>query len=88
LKTSNDRYARFKTVISLIFNGEEKQFEGICEGVILKERRGVNGFGYDAIFMPKGSSKSFAEMNIEEKNLFSHRKKAMKKLIHFLEAIK
>lgn len=88
LKTSNNRNARFRTVISLIFNGEETQFEGICEGIILKERRGANGFGYDPVFMPKGSTKSFAEMNIEEKNLFSHRKKAMRKLINFLETIK
>jgi XTP/dITP diphosphohydrolase len=88
MKTSVNRNARFRTVISLIINGEEKQFEGICEGVILKERRGEKGFGYDPVFVPNGSSKTFAEMNIEEKSLFSHRKKAMAKLIDFLQTIK
>lgn len=87
LKTSVNRAARFRTVISLILNGEEKQFEGICKGIILKERKGINGFGYDAVFMPDGSNMTFAEMNMEEKNSFSHRKKAMVKLIDFLQTI-
>jgi XTP/dITP diphosphohydrolase len=60
-------------------------FEGICEGLILDARRGNNGFGYDAVFIPKGSDKSFAEMTMEEKNKFSHRKKAADKLITFLQ---
>lgn len=85
LKTSVNRAARFRTVISLILNGEEKQFEGICEGMILKARKGINGFGYDTVFMPDGSNMTFAEMNMEEKNSFSHRKKAMLKLIDFLQ---
>ncbi len=82
-----ERQARFRTIISLILNGVEHQFEGICEGVILEERRGGRGFGYDAVFMPDGSNKSFGEMPMDEKNVFSHRKKAMKKLIIFLQHI-
>ena len=81
LKTSVNRTARFRTIISLILNGEEIQFEGICEGIILKERRGINGFGYDSVFTPDGSNKTFAEMHLEEKNSFSHRKKAILKMI-------
>jgi XTP/dITP diphosphohydrolase len=88
MKYSANRNARFRTVISLIVNGEEKQFEGICEGVILNNSRGENGFGYDPVFVPNGSAKTFAEMNIEEKSIFSHRKKAMSKLINFLQAVK
>ena len=87
MQASNKREAHFRTVISLILNGEEKQFEGICKGLISKERRGINGFGYDPVFIPDGSSKTFAEMNIEEKSKFSHRKKAMTKLIDFLQTL-
>jgi XTP/dITP diphosphohydrolase len=76
--------ARFRTIISLILNGEEHQFEGVCEGQIIKERRGSNGFGYDPVFVPNGSTKTFAEMDLEEKSRYSHRKKAMEKLINFL----
>lgn len=85
LGTSPNRQARFRTVISLLLNGKETQFEGICEGIILSERRGEKGFGYDPVFMPDGSEKTFAEMTMEEKNKFSHRKKAMTKMIDFLK---
>ncbi len=84
LQSAENRKAHFRTVISLILNGKEYQFEGICEGVILNEKRGEQGFGYDAVFLPNGSSKSFGEMTMEEKSVFSHRKKAMSKLITFL----
>jgi XTP/dITP diphosphohydrolase len=84
LQTVENRKAYFRTVISLMLNGEEHQFDGVCEGVILKEKRGEQGFGYDAIFLPDGATKSFGEMTMEEKNVFSHRKKAMNKLIAFL----
>lgn len=83
--SSLNRKAQFRTVISLILNGKEIQFEGICKGVILKERRGGKGFGYDPVFVPEGSKKTFAEMTMEEKNHFSHRKKAMTKMIEFLK---
>ena len=85
LSSSIERNAQFRTIISLIINGEERQFEGICKGVILNERRGNKGFGYDAVFMPDGSNKSFGEMITEEKGVFSHRKKAMVKLIDYLK---
>lgn len=79
-----DRKARFRTVISLILDEKEYQFEGICEGTIATEPRGEKGFGYDPVFIPDGSNKRFAEMDTNEKNQFSHRKKAMTKLISFL----
>ena len=84
LSTSENKTAQFRTVISLILEGKEYFFEGICTGKIISERRGNNGFGYDPVFVPDGSEKTFAEMDMEEKNKFSHRKKAMEKLIHFL----
>lgn len=79
-----DRKARFRTVISLILNGAEHRFEGICEGNIVREQRGNMGFGYDSVFVPTGVIKTFGEMTIEEKNLYSHRKKATVKLASFL----
>lgn len=84
MASMNDRNAQFRTVISLILNGEEMQFEGICKGIITQSQRGDKGFGYDAIFIPEGSDKTFAEMEMVEKNKFSHRKKATSKLIDFL----
>ena len=86
LKGIENRTACFRTVISLMQNGTEWQFEGICEGTILSAPIGEKGFGYDALFVPGGSSKSFAQMETEEKNLYSHRKKAVKKLIDFLNS--
>ncbi len=84
LASSDDKTARFRTVISLILDGKEYFFEGICNGKIISERKGNNGFGYDPVFIPDGSDKTFAEMDMAEKNKFSHRKKAMEKLINFL----
>jgi XTP/dITP diphosphohydrolase len=81
----SNRKARFRTVISLILGGKEFQFEGICEGAIAEEKKGVNGFGYDPVFIPGGSSQHFAEMTQSGKTQFSHRKKAMDKLIEFLK---
>jgi len=80
-----DRSARFRTIISLIIEGKEYFFEGICEGSIGMLPAGTSGFGYDAIFVPDGSSKTFAEMSLEEKNRYSHRKKAGDKLEGFLQ---
>lgn len=85
MKGKTDRSARFRTVISLIWNDREYQFEGICEGKILEQRSGTNGFGYDPVFVPDGSETSFANMTMEQKNEFSHRKKAVLKLIDFLD---
>ena len=85
LKDISNRKAQFRTVLSLILENEEYLFEGICRGSITTTRSGVKGFGYDPVFIPDGSEKTFAEMNMEEKNKFSHRKKAMEKLINFLK---
>jgi XTP/dITP diphosphohydrolase len=85
LKGKTDRRARFRTVISLIWLGKEHRFEGICEGEIIEAPRGQGGFGYDPIFVPAGSSLSFGEMSLEEKNVFSHRKKAADELVLFLQ---
>ncbi len=84
LAPSDNKTARFRTVISLILDGKEYLFEGICTGKIITERKGDNGFGYDPVFVPDGSDKTFAEMDMAGKNKFSHRKKAMEKLITFL----
>jgi XTP/dITP diphosphohydrolase len=80
-----NRSARFKTIISLMWKGREHLFEGIIKGRIIEERKGGNGFGYDPVFIPEGSEKTFGEMALEEKNKFSHRRKAMDKLIDFLK---
>ena len=85
LAGSSHRSARFRTVISLLLDGQSYFFEGICEGNILSGRTGIAGFGYDPIFVPLGSEKSFAEMSLDEKNRFSHRKKAADQLIQFLK---
>lgn len=81
----NDRNARFKTVICLILDEKEYYFEGICEGRIMKEKHGLKGFGYDPVFQPVGSDKTFAEMDMAEKNRFSHRAKALAGLVAFLK---
>ena len=85
LDASSNRNARFRTIISLIQDGKEYLFEGICEGKIIKDKRGTYGFGYDPVFVPNGSSLTFAEMDMDEKNKFSHRKKAVEKLLIFLK---
>ena len=79
-----NRKARFRTIISLIVDGVEHQFEGICAGKITEQTSGSAGFGYDPVFIPDGSNKTFAEMNMDEKNVFSHRRKAVDKLVAFL----
>ena len=77
--------ARFRTVISLIWDNEEYSFEGVSEGKIIDTPRGERGFGYDPVFVPNGSNKTFAEMSLEEKNVFSHRRIATDKLVQFLK---
>lgn len=79
-----NRKAHFRTVISAIINGEEQLFSGTCEGNISFEPKGEMGFGYDSIFIPAGDDRTFAEMSLENKNHFSHRKKAVAKLLVFL----
>jgi len=82
-----NRTAQFRTVICLIWENQTYYFEGICKGKILNNMQGENGFGYDPIFVPDGASKSFANMTMEEKNQFSHRKKAVTQLFEFLGTV-
>jgi XTP/dITP diphosphohydrolase len=84
LNHQNNRAARFRTVISLILNGKEYLFEGVCTGLITVDKRGHNGFGYDSVFVPDTGIHTFAEMSMEEKSTYSHRKKALEKMIQFL----
>jgi XTP/dITP diphosphohydrolase len=88
LKDQSDRRARFRTVISLIWNDRQHLFEGICEGHILKTPAGDNGFGYDPVFVPDGETRSFAQLTLTEKNKYSHRRKAADKLVAFLRQTK
>jgi len=84
LQGISNRQAQFRTVISLLLDGKEYHFEGICKGHITEKETGTNGFGYDPVFIPEGSEKTFAEMTMEEKNQYSHRKKATAKFAAFL----
>ena len=79
-----ERDAQFKTVICLLLNKQEYLFTGICKGKINDVEQGNMGFGYDAVFTPEGADKTFAEMTMDEKNKYSHRKKALQQLINFL----
>ena len=79
-----DRSAQFRTVMALVLDGKEYTFEGICPGRITLSPKGEGGFGYDPVFVPDGSELTFAEMDMAGKNRFSHRKKALDLLIHFL----
>jgi len=88
LRPFENRNARFRAVISLIIDDKEYLFEGVCPGKISEEQRGQSGFGYDPVFIPDGSNKSFAEMTIEEKNQFNHRAKAAEKMVTFLQTLK
>lgn len=85
LEDKTDRRARFRTVISLILDDKEHLFEGICEGRILAAPAGTGGFGYDPVFAPDGDTRSFAQMTMQEKGDYSHRKKAADQLIAFLK---
>lgn len=87
MENEKDRTASFKSIICLIINGSQILFEGICKGTIIADRRGMMGFGYDPVFVPDGAEKTFAEMALWEKNNFSHRKKAVEKLIEYLKSL-
>ena len=86
LENKKSRTATFKTVICLIINNRKHFFEGSVPGTITEQKSGESGFGYDPIFIPFGYNKTFSEMTIEEKNLISHRSKAVQKLIKFLNS--
>ena len=88
LAAHSNKNARFRAVISLIIDGNETKFEGICNGRIVNSPAGIEGFGYDPIFIPDGSNRTFAEMSIQEKNQFNHRTKAAAKLVAYLQTMK
>ena len=84
LEGAEDRRAQFRTVICLLLNGTAHFFEGVSTGRIIAAQRGGQGFGYDPVFVPDGEDRTFAEMSLEEKNRFSHRRKAVDHLVSFL----
>ncbi len=84
LEKEPNRKAQFKTVISLIIEGQNHFFEGCCQGSIAEKMEGSNGFGYDPVFIPEGYDKTFAELNPNVKSSISHRKKAITKMTQFL----
>lgn len=87
LQNLNNRKAQFRTIICLIFNNQQHFFEGICVGSIALGLQGIGGFGYDPVFLPVNSQKTFAQMTLSEKNKLSHRRKAVDKLVVFLNNI-
>jgi XTP/dITP diphosphohydrolase len=84
LKGKENRKAKFRTVIALIIGGKEYLFEGSVEGTIISDRRGIEGFGYDPVFVPKDRDTTFAEMPLKDKNKISHRARAFEELRGFL----
>lgn len=87
LSNKSNRNAHFKTVIALNIGKQQHLFTGIAKGEIIEERKGTNGFGYDPVFQPEGYERTFAEFSLEEKSAISHRAKAVKELIMFLNTI-
>jgi XTP/dITP diphosphohydrolase len=88
LSDKEDRSAQFKTVIALNIKGEQHLFTGIAKGDIVLEKTGNHGFGYDPIFKPENYDETFAELSSDIKNKISHRAKATKQLIDFLNTTK
>lgn len=88
MKGLQERRAKFRTIIASLIAGEEKIFEGVVEGIITHEKKGMNGFGYDPIFIPEGSNLTFAEMTMAEKNTFSHRSRAIRKFVEYLNTLR
>jgi XTP/dITP diphosphohydrolase len=84
LERTENRKARFRTVIALILEKKEYLFEGTVNGTIISEKKGTEGFGYDPIFVPEGKTSTFAEMGLADKNSISHRARAFEKLKEFL----
>ena len=84
----DNRKAKFRTVFCYVTKNEVKYFEGKCEGQIINEERGQNGFGYDSIFIPTGFTNTFAEMPSSQKNELSHRSKALLSFLDYLIANK
>ncbi len=86
LEDKEDRTAYYKAVICLIWNGEVYYFEGLCHGLIAREKHGHGGFGYDPVFVPDGFDETFGELSPEVKNSISHRGKAVRKMVEFIKA--
>ena len=86
LKDKADRTAQFRTAIALILDGEEHVFEGVVRGQIATEKRGTEGFGYDPVFIPEDTGRTFAELGTEGKNKISHRARAVAHLVEFLQS--
>lgn len=84
LKGATNRAAQFRTAIALILNGEEHVFEGVVRGEIATEKRGTEGFGYDPVFIPEDTGRTFAELGTDVKNKISHRARAVAKLVEYL----
>ena len=84
LADKDNRKARFRTAIAFIVQQEEHLFEGILEGEIAHVRRGTDGFGYDPVFIPEGTGKTFAELGSDIKNRISHRALAVNQLIEYI----
>jgi XTP/dITP diphosphohydrolase len=82
-----NRKAQFRTIITLIIDGDINLFEGVVKGVIIDEKRGKAGFGYDSVFIPENHDRTFAEMTMEDKSNISHRGKAVLKLVQYLKSI-
>jgi XTP/dITP diphosphohydrolase len=87
LHEAPSREAQFKTCIASIINGNENAQIGICKGAIALQPSGLYGFGYDPVFIPTGSSRSFADMMLDEKNKYSHRAKAFAAFIAYFKTI-
>ena len=87
MEGKENRKARFRTVIALVWNGKTYTFDGIVNGTITTAKRGENGFGYDPIFIPEGYKQTFAELGNDIKNQISHRAKAVEKLDEFLSQL-
>lgn len=85
LASHENKSARFKTIITLVIDGQFQQFEGIVEGQIIQTKKGTQGFGYDPIFIPENQDRTFAEMDMNQKNQFSHRARAFSKLLAHLK---
>jgi XTP/dITP diphosphohydrolase len=79
------RKARFRTIAAYANGSKVVTFEGICEGEIINSPRGEKGFGYDPVFVPEGYKVTFAELSEQEKNVLSHRGKALKKFRDWLK---
>ena len=87
MEGAEERRARFRTVIALVLDGKEFQFEGIVEGQITLSASGAKGFGYDPVFIPRGYDNTFAEMDLALKNQISHRARAVRQLVDFLKGM-